>query len=64
MNACINPIVYAATIPAFKRLINSVVRCKPLGNEGRGIGLQLSSMRVTKRESSTATKRRSQYNEC
>ena len=34
LNSCINPIVYATTIPEFKRLLKSSLMCKPLNDSG------------------------------
>ena len=39
-----NPLVYAATIPAFKERIKGLLKCTPSSSEGHGIEQGLSKM--------------------
>ena len=34
MNACVNPIIYAITIPGFKKVITKLFRRNTLSNDG------------------------------
>ena len=52
MNSCINPLVYAATIPAFKALVKSkfkslsaMLRCNPSSIEGHGTEQELNALK-------------------
>ena len=56
LNSCINPLVYATTIPAFKEQIKALCSCKlrsslPNKNEGRSTTLSAGLSSNTKNKS-------------
>ena len=52
MNSCINPLVYASTIPDFKDLIRRVLSCNSSDNDEHKSGQESKSM-SDKRENTT-----------
>ena len=50
MSACVNPLIYAATIPAFKELIAGLFKCNTSRNEGHGIEQELHGVEGTSLE--------------
>ena len=47
INSCANPIIYAITVPDFKKVMTKLFRRNSLSNEGHGIELTGKTTEVT-----------------
>ena len=54
INTCINPFVYATTIPAFKEIVKSLLRCN-LANKMKDINLDESTITSNKKSTDEST---------